>query len=222
MSSYSKVVKVANGGASGRLKKGHAKNTTVAKVVETINPRSQLNNLIKQKKSTKRDRKEMDSNEIDSDEAIESDTDVDTENEVIDNNYFITRLLARQFRLEYQKNNSPDRKRSKSNNQIKSFMIRKDFTGLSDHFLTFKLDSIFNIFETDAWDLVLELYRNKVEHSTCLICKDLCINDWICCDNCNYWYHYECVKLSHYLRTKVDSKWCCNKSKIEPKLTCRH
>ena len=55
MSSYSKVVKVANGGASGRLKKGHAKNTTVAKVVETINPRSQLNNLIKQKKSTKRD-----------------------------------------------------------------------------------------------------------------------------------------------------------------------
>jgi hypothetical protein len=29
--------------------------------------------------------------------------------------------------------------------------------------LTFKLDSIFNIFETDAWDLVLELYRKKVE-----------------------------------------------------------
>ena len=54
----------------------------------------------------------MDSNEIDSDEAIESDTDVDTENEVIDNNYFITRLLARQFRLEYKKNNSPERKRS--------------------------------------------------------------------------------------------------------------
>ena len=101
-------------------------------------------------------------------------------------------------------------------------MIRKDFTGLSDHFLTFKLDSIFNIFETDAWDLVLELYRNKVEHSTCLICKDLCIKDCICCNNCNYWYHYECVKLSHYFRTKVDSKWCCNKSKIEPKLTCRH
>ncbi len=53
MSSYSKVVKEANGGASGRLKKGHAKNTTVAKVVETIDPRSQLNNLIKQKNQLK-------------------------------------------------------------------------------------------------------------------------------------------------------------------------
>jgi len=189
--------------------------------VNTINPRSQLNNLIKQKKSTKRDRKEMDTNEIDSDEAIESDTDVDTENEVIDNNYFITRLLARVFRLEYQKNNSPERKRSKTNNQIKSFMIRKDFTGLSDHFLTFKLDSIFNHFETDAWDLVLDLYRKKVEHSTCFVCTELCINDCICCDNCNYWYHYECVKLSYYFRNKKDSKWCCNKSKIQPQLTCR-
>ena len=46
--------------------------------VNTINPRSQLNNLIKQKKSTKRDRKEMDTKEIDSDEAIESDTDVES------------------------------------------------------------------------------------------------------------------------------------------------
>jgi hypothetical protein len=60
----------------------------------------------------------MDSNEIDSDEAIESDTDVDTENEVIDNNYFITRLLAREILLEYQKNNSPKRKRSKTNNKV--------------------------------------------------------------------------------------------------------
>ena len=53
MSSYSKVVKLANGGDSGRLKKGHDKNTTVDKVVETINPRSQLNNLIKQKNQLK-------------------------------------------------------------------------------------------------------------------------------------------------------------------------
>ena len=30
----------------------------------------------------------MDSNEIDSDEAIESDTDVDTENEVIDRSFY--------------------------------------------------------------------------------------------------------------------------------------
>ena len=52
-------------------------------------------------------------------------------------------------------------------------MIRKDFTGLSDHFLTFNLDSIFNNFETDAWDLVLDLYRKKVEHSTCFICTEL-------------------------------------------------
>ena len=37
MSSYSQIVKVANGGASGRLKKGHAKNTTVYKFVDTIN-----------------------------------------------------------------------------------------------------------------------------------------------------------------------------------------
>jgi hypothetical protein len=71
----------------------------------------------------------------------------------MDNNYFITRLLAREFRLEYQKNNSPERKRSKTNNQMKSFMTRKYFTGLSDNFLRYKLDSIFNIFETDAWDL---------------------------------------------------------------------
>jgi hypothetical protein len=37
MSSYSQIVKVANGGASGRLKQGHAKNTPFDKVVDTIN-----------------------------------------------------------------------------------------------------------------------------------------------------------------------------------------
>jgi hypothetical protein len=47
------------------------------------------------------------------------------------NNYFITRLLAREFRLEYQKKNSLERKRSESKNQIKSLLIRKDFTGLT-------------------------------------------------------------------------------------------
>jgi hypothetical protein len=36
MSSYSQIVKVANGGALGRLKQGHAKNTTFDKVVDTI------------------------------------------------------------------------------------------------------------------------------------------------------------------------------------------
>ena len=37
MSSYSQIVKVANGGASERLKQGHAKNTTVDKFIDTIN-----------------------------------------------------------------------------------------------------------------------------------------------------------------------------------------
>ena len=52
-------------------------------------------------------------------------------------------------------------------------MIKVNFVSLNDRFLTFKLDSIKDSFEDDAWTLVLDIYNKKIDHSTCYICNKL-------------------------------------------------
>ena len=101
-------------------------------------------------------------------------------------------------------------------------MIKKvNIDSLNDRFLKFKMDYINDSFEHDAWTLVLDIYSKKIDHSTCYICKELCLEHCISCFTCKYWYHIGCAKPSRYIQTNPESKWYCIKAKIEPTLECR-
>ena len=82
--------------------------------------------------------------------------------------------------------------------------------------MIFFFDSKFNLtklefyFEENAWDKVKALYKTKVDHSTCIICNNLCIKSSIECTRCKKWYHYTCENIDEENIDKNESMvWLC-------------
>ena len=59
--------------------------------------------------------------------------------------------------------------------------------------------------DKDGYIAVLRLYQKKLKVSTCQNCEEVCILDCICCDSCQYWFHYKCQKVSDYMINKAKS-----------------
>ena len=89
-------------------------------------------------------------------------------------------------------------------------MITEDFDRLHDGFLTFNLDQFRKYFNDKAWILVQKLIEDKKIHSTCSQCDQFCLKDCIKCDNCNYWYHISCARVTPYF-LKPNVPWRCSK-----------
>ncbi len=130
------------------------------------------------------------------------------------NFYFIENLLKTDFKNEYVNNQELQKLK------IKPEMIVTSHLSLSDEFLEFNLDLIKQKFTMDAWGLVQKIYKEKLDHSTCSVCNEICYNDSICCVDCDYWYHFACVKPSVYFK-RPSSKWRCNKSNAGTHFECR-
>ena len=86
---------------------------------------------------------------------------------------------------------------------------------LSDAFISqkFCLSDLKSFFSEEAWPLVLACYQNKVELSTCPICKEICLDKSIQCSFCEKWYHWKCASqtkpLSYYQTSGKANKSCC-------------
>jgi len=66
---------------------------------------------------------------------------------------------------------------------------------LNDNFLTFEIQNLEKYFDDIAWNKVVDLHRSKHNHSLCSICKTLCLEECVCCSDCKYWYHFNCLKI---------------------------
>ena len=75
---------------------------------------------------------------------------------------------------------------------------------LSDEFLrtSFKIISLKEYFNDDAWLLVVKLFDSKIKASTCSICIKVCLEHSIQCDTCQSWLHWKCDNVTHYARKK--------------------
>ena len=91
-------------------------------------------------------------------------------------------------------------------------MVIGDHRSLSDIFLTTQEWDILSIyFNKGNWKAVECLKESKVKHCTCPICSLICLEDSIECDECYFWYHFDCVNCSAYYRSGRAKSWSCKK-----------
>ncbi len=50
-------------------------------------------------------------------------------------------------------------------------------------------------FTEDAWLAVLNLYSVKVKLSSCLICTEMCLKEYVMCSKCNQWYSLDYIYI---------------------------
>ena len=105
-----------------------------------------------------------------------------------------------------------------SNNQTISADMLNNFD-LSDKFIenTFEINVLKQYFDMLAWEKVLNLYNDKIEKSTyyyCKFCIKLCLNNCICCNACNFWFHWKCANVSHYHSSGKSKNWYCRECKL--------
>ncbi|CAF0854682.1 unnamed protein product [Brachionus calyciflorus] len=89
-------------------------------------------------------------------------------------------------------------------------MVIDDHRDMSDIFLSeidFNFLSIY--FNKSSWKVVKGLIETKVKHCTCPVCSLICLEDSIECDDCYFWYHFNCAKCSAYYRSGRAKSWSC-------------
>ena len=64
-------------------------------------------------------------------------------------------------------------------------------------------------FDDDGWTAVKSIYQLKIEKSTCLICKRLCLDSCIECTQCINCIHYECKGLQEESNQHDTAIWLC-------------
>ena len=84
---------------------------------------------------------------------------------------------------------------------------------MNDNFLTFEIQNLEKYFDDIAWNKVVDLHRSKHNHSLCSICKTLCLEECVCCSDCKYWYHFNCLKITTYYKNNEKAAWSCKKNK---------
>ena len=94
--------------------------------------------------------------------------------------------------------------------KIKEEFITTEYEKLSDDFLNpdFKINTIHEYFDEDAWHSVIQLYDMKKKICTCPICNAFSVDKSIQCCWCKYWYHWQCEVVSYYYQ-KNSKNWKC-------------
>ena len=94
-------------------------------------------------------------------------------------------------------------------------------TLLSDKFIdpSFKISDLQPFFAKNTWNLVNKMIVTKINESTCPSCNELCMDESIQCNYCEFWYHFKCAgkikALSSYERSGRIKKWNCSKHGFE-------
>lgn len=101
--------------------------------------------------------------------------------------------------------------------KISQHMIIIDHDNLTDIFLqhdgsSLEYSKIQPYFNKDGWIATKSLIEKKEKFCTCLSCGKVCLIECIRCSTCQYWYHYDCMKVSHYHRSCKSKRWFCKQA----------
>ncbi|RMZ94031.1 hypothetical protein BpHYR1_016848 [Brachionus plicatilis] len=99
-----------------------------------------------------------------------------------------------------------------SNTLIKAKWIISNFNLLTDIFLDeIDMEGLEKFFNISTWKIAKSLIDQKVKHCFCPVCSNVCLENSIECENCRFWYHFDCAKVSKYHRAGKGKSWICEK-----------
>ncbi|RNA28167.1 hypothetical protein BpHYR1_031062 [Brachionus plicatilis] len=58
------------------------------------------------------------------------------------------------------------------------------------------------------FNLLTDIFLDETDME---VCSNFCLEDSIECENCRFWYHFDCAKVSKYYRGGKGRSWICEK-----------